>query len=460
MKFGKESENIEFKKSTGQLSKSMDDIASILNKNGEGVLYFGIKPDGEVCGQEISEKTLNDVAETIKASIKPMIYPKIEEINIDKKNVIRVSFSGNEKPYSSYGRYFKRVFDRAEEMSSEELKETFASIDYTSSWENHKTPYGIEDIDHDALKRFYNQSVSCGRLDPLPRYDEAELLTALGLLIDNKLTNAGYYLFSSKGPVVLKAAIYSTDARINFNDIQRWKDNIYNLIDKGILYIKNNIKWRVESSGYAERIEIPEIPIDAIREIVVNSFAHANYRGESEHEIDITPTEIEIYNPGSFPINLTPESFVLKRRKSLPRNKVILEILYKCKNVEMFGSGFKKVYSLCKSENVEVKYDIDPYGFSFFFLRNSSDISSVNNEKESDDHLDEIYESVLSLIEKKPTLSSKEMSEKIGCSPRTIQRSLSTLKEKGKIKRVGTQRRGYWEIIKSSKRTSVDRKRC
>lgn len=314
MKFGKESENVEFKKSTSQLSKSMDDIASILNKDGEGTLYFGVKPDGEVCGQEVTEKTLNDVAENIKASIKPMIYPKIEEIELVGKSVIRVSFSGNEKPYSSYGRYFKRVFDRAEEMSAEELKETFASLDYTSSWENRRTNFGLESIDHNALRHFYDQSVACGRLDPLPIYDERELLIGLGLLEEDKLTNAGYYLFSSRGPVVLKAAIYSTDARISFNDIQRWKDNIFNLTDIGIRYIKNNIKWGVVSSGKeAQRIEIPEIPVDAIREIVVNSFAHANYRGETEHEIDITPTEIEIYNPGSFPMNLTPESFVLKK---------------------------------------------------------------------------------------------------------------------------------------------------
>lgn len=78
MKFGRESENVEFKKSTAQLSKSMDDIASILNKDGKGVLYFGIKPDGEVCGQEVTEKTLNDVAENIKTSIKPMSTQKLK----------------------------------------------------------------------------------------------------------------------------------------------------------------------------------------------------------------------------------------------------------------------------------------------------------------------------------------------------------------------------------------------
>lgn len=101
------------------------------------------------------------------------------------------------------------------------------------------------------------------------------------------------------------------------------------------------------------RVEIPEIPVEAIREIVVNSFAHADYRGVTENEIDITPTQIEIYNPGEFPINLTPESFVVDKRKSQPRNQIILNTLYKCKDVEMFGSGFMKVYSFCNSSGIK-----------------------------------------------------------------------------------------------------------
>ena len=83
MKFERVSESIVFKESISQLSKSMDDIVSILNMDVEEVQNFGIMPDGEVCGQEITEKTLNDVVENIKTSIKPMIYPKIEEITID-----------------------------------------------------------------------------------------------------------------------------------------------------------------------------------------------------------------------------------------------------------------------------------------------------------------------------------------------------------------------------------------
>lgn len=202
------------------------------------------------------------------------------------------------------------------------------------------------------------------------------------------------------------------------------------------------------SSGKAQRIEIPEIPADAIREIVVNSFAHANYRGETEHEIDITPTEVEIYNPGSFPMNLNPESFVLKKRKSLPRNKNILETLYKCKDIEMFGSGFKKVYALCESKGIKVKYGLDPYGFSFFFLRNANGVSTEAVLSEEDGWMNDVDREILALIKERPALSSKDISDSLNRAQRTVQRSLSSLKERGKIRRIGTLRRGYWEIIR------------
>lgn len=147
-------------------------------------------------------------------------------------------------------------------------------------------------------------------------------------------------------------------------------------------------------------------------------------------------------------MNLTPESFVSKRHKSLPRNKIILETLYKCKNVEMFGSGFKKVYDLCDADGIKVKYDLDPYGFSFFFLRNSDNVQSKVPLSKDDDWMSDVDREVFALIKEKPALSSKEISGQLNRAYRTIQRSLATLKESGKIKRIGTQRRGYWEIIR------------
>ena len=456
MNLGIESETLEFKKTTGEVDKAMDNIASMLNKHGHGTLYFGVSPNGEVTGQQISASSLDDVAKKIKAAIKPMIYPEIRQEVLDGKTVIRVDFSGKEKPYSSFGRYFKRVFDRTEEMTPDELKRMMADTDKSSYWENNLTEYGIESLDTDALEEFYKKAVSCGRLEEMAKYDAVELLTGLGLLERGKLTNAGYYLFSNKKPVILKLAVYVTDERINFSDIDRVEDNIFNLIRKGFAYIKEHINWSVQAGEGTSRIEVPEIPVEAIREIVVNSFAHADYRGISENEIDITPTRVEIYNPGAFPSGLSPEMFARQRIRSMPRNKVILSTLYKSKDVELFGSGFRKVYALCDKFNIRVEAAYENDGFSFSFYRDilqghDTENVTINDTENVSDRTAETKIStemkVYVLLKEDPTQTREKLAEKTGRTVRTIQRALDKLSGDGRIRRIGSSKAGYWEVF-------------
>ncbi len=444
MNLGIESETLEFKKTTAELDKAVCNIASMLNKHGHGTLYFGIAPNGDVIGQQITAASLNDVAKKIKESIQPMIFPEIKEEKLNDKTVIRVDFSGTEKPYSAFGRYYKRVFDRTEEMTPSELKHMMAETDYSSFWENNLTSFGLEVLDHETLNNFYKKAVSCGRLEEMPKYDEVELLTGLGLFENNKLTNAGYYLFSNKKPVVLKLAVYVTDERINFSDIARLEDNIFNLIGKAYSYIKEHINWSVKNSESTSRIEVPEIPIEAIREIVVNSFAHADFRGISENEISITPTRIEVYNPGEFPSNFTPESFVEQKMKSMPRNKMILNTLYKSKDVEIFGSGFRKVYAYCNKDNIKTEFNSAHGGFSFVFYRdikNQNVTTNVTIKKVATE--DFVYQ----LLKENPTQTREELAIHLDKTVRTIQRALDKLSNDGKINRIGSNKTGYWEVF-------------
>ena len=454
MNLGIESETLEFKKTTGEIDKAMDNIASMLNKHGHGTLYFGVSPSGEVTGQQISASSLDDVAKKIKSAIKPMIYPEIKHEILDEKDVIRVDFSGKEKPYSSFGRYYKRVFDRTEEMTPDELKRMMAETDRESYWENNLTDSGLEDIDKDALLDFYKKAVACGRLDEMNPYDEEELLTGLGLYNRGKLTNAGYYLFSNKKPVVLKLAVYATDERINFTDIGRVEDNIFNLISKGYSYIREHINWSVEPGEGTSRIEVPEIPVEAVREIVVNSFAHADYRGISENEIDITPTRVEIYNPGEFPAGFSPEMFARQRIRSMPRNKVILSTLYKSKDVEVFGSGFRKVYAYCDKYNIKVESSFESDGFSFIFYRDTYSDNDTKNDtikafgqNTGTNNSIPTDARVYMLLKEDPTQTRETLANKTGRTVRTIQRVLDMLTANGKIKRIGSKKTGYWEVF-------------
>ena len=59
-------------------------------------------------------------------------------------------------------------------------------------------------------------------------------------------------------------AIFATNERLTFNDIQRHHGPVLKLVDIAENYIKSNIHWRVEFTGTLQRTEIPEIPVDAI----------------------------------------------------------------------------------------------------------------------------------------------------------------------------------------------------
>ena len=447
MNIGKENETLEFRRTTDGLDEAVCSISGMLNSHGHGTLYFGVSQDGEVVGQPVTQKTLNDIAVRIIEAVRPVIYPNVQIVSFDGVEVVRVEFSGLEKPYSAFGRYYKRVHDRTEEMTSSELRSEMFSSDVGSIWENHPTPYGLEAVDHEALRKFYNKAVACDRLEELPVYDEEALLKGLGLYVEGHLTNAGYYLFSDRKPVVLKTAVYVTDERISFSDINRFEDNIYNLIAISLRYVKDHINWRVEYHDGTSRIEIPEIPIEAVRELLVNAFAHADYKGLTEHEIDITPTTLEIYNPGEFPANLSPEMFATDHIKSMPRNRIILNTLYKSKDVEVFGSGFRKVYAICRSSGTECSYRSAYGGFSFFLSRKKSD---TPQPVRTAGRKDTTESAILNMMKEDPTVTINRLSEETGKSTRTIQRKLESLTEKGIIRRCGSVRRGYWEVILDS----------
>ena len=113
MNLGMEDEHIEHKRSTSEMREAMESVASILNKHGHGTLYFGVRPsDGEVVGQDVSEKTLRDISQAFGNCIEPRVVPTIERLETeDGKAYIRVLFSGEERPYACDGRYRIRSAD-------------------------------------------------------------------------------------------------------------------------------------------------------------------------------------------------------------------------------------------------------------------------------------------------------------------------------------------------------------
>jgi len=440
MIIGSESETVEFKKTTGEKNEGAEAICAILNKHSRGTLYFGVDDSGFVKGQQISDSTKKDISRTINDLIEPRIVPTIDVLEIEGRSIIRVTFSGHNRPYSVNGRYLIRMGTENRRMTQDELKHLIKNEDYASKWEEEMTTYSADDIDDEALQDFYKSAKSSGRLH-MDTYDKEKLLSSIGVFKDGKLNNGGYALFGKEAKVGLKLASYATDNKVTFTDLKLIEGNIYNLVDDALNYVMNHINWRTEI-GSRKRKEIPEIPEGAVREIIVNAFAHADYEVIPEIEIGIHPGKIEIYNPGTFPDNLTPLDFISKNMPSYKRNRLILDVLFRSRDVEKSGTGFQRVNEFCRQQNVTWNYRIEPYGFFFEFIRTNVQISVQINAE-----LTEQEQVVFNLIHNNEGISKAEMAVRIGKSEKTVQRIIASLIEKNVIIRVGSNKSGYWKAV-------------
>ena len=445
----REDEHREFKKTTGELNEAMISVSAMLNKHRQGKVYFGLRNDGTPHPFTITDSTLRDVSRKVFEAIKPQLIPVVDVEQIDGVKVITLAFSGEDVPYSAFGKYYIRIADEDRELSPSELRRMMIRREYEENWENNTTDQTVEDADDKTVKAFFDSALSCGRL-PETEYDKRQILDQLGVLNGDRLTNAGVCLFSSRKPIALKMAVFATSHKETFLDLNRAEGNIFMLIDAAVTYIVKNTRWRVEMSGEGiHRKEVPEIPIDAIREAVINSFAHARYDLSVQHEIDVFSNRISICNPGSFANEFEPIDFYTRDLHSYLRNEVIAKTLFLCKDVETFGSGIRKMYTLCNEAKVAVTYTNEETAFTLAFSRVDRNITpdSGGINGEINGRISEAELELLSLLKKSPSMTNTDLAVASGKSERTISRLLAALKSKKLIQRIGSNKTGCWKVL-------------
>ena len=372
MNLGYETETLEFKRTTSELKEGVISIAAILNKHQKGELYFGIKPDGTAIGQQISEKTLRDVSQEIANHIEPRIYPRIEVVRIDDKDCICVSFEGYNTPYFAYNVARIRVADEDKAMSQQELTGYIMKRQSSEGvWERKVSECSVDSVDEKSLREYIRRGQEYGRIS-FDYTDRNTVLGKLSLTEGRYLLNAGMVLFGETPYNDLQMAVFAGTERLTFLDIQREHGTIFELVDRGEKYIFKNIRWRVEF-GSLQRKEIPEIPVDAVREALINSFCHKEYGTGQNNEVSIYKDRIEIYNPGAFPAGYEPEDFISGRERPIRRNPLIAQTLYYSKNVESFGTGLKRIADACDAAGCKYKFEVLKSGFVVIFYRAVSD---------------------------------------------------------------------------------------
>ncbi|MDP2908213.1 MAG: ATP-binding protein [Nanoarchaeota archaeon] len=436
----KESEDVELKKSTSELKEAIISITAILNKHKKGTLYFGIKNDGNAIGQHITESTLREISQAIANSIEPKIYPEIKTETIDRKNCVKVSFEGHEQPYFAYGQAYIRVADENRQLSAKEL-ENIILRKTAARWDSKTSDAPIDEADEETLTEFIQKANHSQRIK-FKYTNKKDVLRKLNLTKDSRLTNSARLLFSKKGPIEVQTAVFAGIDKTTFLDIKQFKGNIFQLLKISESYIKEHINWKAKLAERT-REEIPEIPIRAITETLVNSFCHRDYQVPESNKIAIYKDRIEIWNPGSFPEGYKPQDFISQDLPSILRNPSVANNLYLSADIEKWGSGLKRISKECKANSVKVEFKVLKYGFTVQFTR-PKNVPETVPETVPENRLNIIIRH----ISNNDKVTIPALAKLLKVNEKTIKRDLEKLKANNKLKRVGPDKGGHWEILK------------
>jgi len=441
----KESETIELKKSISELKEAVISMASMLNKQGNGTVYFGISDNGTVYGQITGQGTLQGVTQAFVDNIEPKIFPTIEVIQIDGKECIVAKAKGINSPYFAYGRAYIRVGESDKRLSVAEIESRILSKKKIF-WEKEQSSKSLTAINEEAVKSFVRKAQTAQRID-FEYIDTRTTLNKLHLLEGERLTMAAEILFCDDNQMEIQAATFAGNDKLTFLDIKQFKGNLFSLRKQAELYINANMRWRVDLSE-SRRKEIPEIPIRAISEAIGNSLCHRDYSNPKGNEIAIYKNRIEIYNPGMFPEGIEPEDYFTGNEHSVLRNPLIAETMFRSRDIERWGSGIKRIHDECAANNVRVEFIRRKTGFVVSFYRPESDEESEDFEKTTQKTTQKTAQKIILLLKENPKLSRKEIAELLGeITEHGVKYHLEKLIRKGHIKRIGPDKGGYWQVL-------------
>lgn len=464
-----ETETVELKKSLAELKQGLISLAAMLNKHGQAELWFGIAPNGKAVGLEINEKTLRDVSQAIAAHIEPAIYPHITQQLIEGKQCLRIKAEGWQQPYLAYGRAYMRVADEDKKLSASELKNLILQSNQDAlRWENEPSGLTLEQLNPEKISRFLARA-------ELPPDSVASALEKLDLLRQGAPINAAK-LFFADAPIQLRCAVFATTTSSTIIDRHDFDGDILELIEEAEKYALKNIHIGMRLEGL-RRVDVPEIPLKAIREALVNAFCHRDWRDPDFVQVAVFRDRLEIRSPGKLYGGLTFDE-IRQGNISRRRNPKIAELLRRIHLVEAWGRGVPLILENAPSTS------FDEIGGLFItrFARPSAAEAAVEADARTGPntgtekpatgpktglktvpetspktglaHADSAketprkhQETLLRHLRQHPTASVPELMQTTGLSTNGVKYHLNQLKRAGKLRRHGPTKGGYWEVI-------------
>ena len=481
--FSGESKNVEYKVTLPDKSeKYMKTIVAFANTQG-GKLVIGIDDKThEIVGveNEILFQVMDGIANAISDSCVPQIIPDIEPQTVDGKTVIVVSVeAGKNRPYylkskgKENGTYI-RVAGTSRQAFPEKIRELEMEGARISWDELTCVGYPVSD---EATERLCQDIESFREKAGMTEHSvKKEQLINWKILKQSEgqimATNAYALLTSDYFPFSkTQCAVFKGTDRAVFLDKREFTGPIYAQIESAVDFVLRNIRLGARIDGLVRK-EKYELPLEAIREMIINAHCHRNLLDESCIQVAVYDDRLEVTSPGGLYNGLTYEEVMNGHSKI--RNKAIANIFSQMGLVEAWGSGIKRIFNAAKEYGLlEPKFQEFDNMFRVELFRSSLPMTLENKSigETSEKHRRNIGEAsekqetvdfnstqleILKLLMENNRLSAVKLAEKIGVASRNIENNIKKLKELDILVRHGSPKNGYWEVIDCSEKNDED----
>jgi len=438
-----ENECVEFKTSFGK--EVIESIVAFSNTKG-GKVIVGVSDNKKIAGINVSDESIQNWLNQIKQSTEPQVIPEITPLLINNKNV--VVFDVIEypiKPVSFKNKFFKRVANSNHLMSINEItNEHLRTIN--SSWDFYPDPnHSVKDISIEKVNGFIKKIEQ--RTQNKTGFKGLVFLSKLEFIRNNQLSFGAYLLFVKGYCLISDVQVGRFKSETKIIDSISLNTDLFSETDEIIAFIKKHLMVEFIITGEPQRTERFDYPLDAIREIVVNMIVHRDYRDSSGSIIKIFDDRIEFYNPGNLFGGLTIKNLLSGKYSSKTRNNLIAKAFKEIGLIERYGSGIMRIQKICNDYRIkEPKFEEVFNGFMVTLYKEKLEDNKNVTDNDTDNDTDR-GQIIMNLIKKDSRITLSQLAKKLIVSRSTILREIKDLKANGKLKRIGTEKSGHWEIL-------------
>lgn len=312
-----------------------------------GKMYIGVDDNGNVVGLDNVKKLAEDIPNKVRDVLGIIIDVNVLDINgVEYLEIIIPPYSN---PINYKGQYHYRSGSTKQELKGVSLNR-FILQRTGKNWD--EVPVigvSIEDLSKEALIRFKKEAAKSNRVDEDVLNDSTAHLLEDLRLIDKEtgqLSKAAILLFHPdpekyvRGAYIKIGYFGSSEEDLIFQD--EIHGSLMEQIEKTIDLIKTKyLIYRISYEGISRR-EMLQIPMEAIRESLMNAVAHKDYSDASPIQISVYPNHIVFWNAGRLPDEWNVAR-LYEKHPSKPYNPSIANTLFRCGDIESWGRGYKRI---------------------------------------------------------------------------------------------------------------------